>query len=160
VTAGQPPNPTAKAKAKQAVESASSAPTAPAGPVAQCPLPKPPPAGPAAAEQAAIAQELGKLKPEDVAVIREGLKNLDAGTRPPELHPSGKWGGSKGTYKNKSQPFLPKTDASGTPITYKEYYLPKDPSDPTFHGSRRMLQGSDGSVHYTNDHYKSFTKVR
>jgi RHS repeat-associated protein len=75
------------------------------------------------------------------------------------LSPSGYKGGR--TFKNDGRgggQTLPKTDSSGRPVTYKEY-------DVNLHtpgvnrGGERIVRGSDGSSYYTNDHYKTFTKI-
>ncbi len=54
---------------------------------------------------------------------------------------------------------LPTTDSSGNAITYKEFdvnnKLPGLARD-----SERFVRGSDGSVYYTNDHYRSFIKIK
>jgi len=54
---------------------------------------------------------------------------------------------------------LPKTDADGNPITYKEYDVwPKVPGQGR--GTERIVIGSDNSAYYTDDHYKTFTQIR
>ena len=60
------------------------------------------------------------------------------------------------SYRNKDNQ-LPQVDNNGNPIIYKEfdvnnYIGPKRDSE-------RFVRGSDGSVYYTNNHYKSFTKI-
>ncbi|MDR2672163.1 MAG: hypothetical protein LBC35_02485, partial [Coriobacteriales bacterium] len=59
---------------------------------------------------------------------------------------------------NDSKNQLPSTDATGNPITYKEFdvndYVPGAERD-----KERFLRGSDGSVYYTSDHYASFVKI-
>ena len=53
---------------------------------------------------------------------------------------------------------LPTTDQYNTPITYKEFdvnnKLPSRGRD-----GERFVRGSDGSVYYTEDHYKTFKKI-
>ncbi len=44
-------------------------------------------------------------------------------------------------------------DASGNPITYEEYYLPKSPGDTTKWGTNRLVVGSDGNAYVTTTHY-------
>lgn len=52
---------------------------------------------------------------------------------------------------------LPKTDAKGNPISYKEYDV--NPYQKGVNrGTERIVKGSDGSTYYTNDHYGTFTK--
>ena len=55
--------------------------------------------------------------------------------------------------------FLPSADASGNPITYREFDVHN--FDPLV-GSRdayRFVIGSDGSIYYTNDHYLTFFRI-
>ncbi len=54
---------------------------------------------------------------------------------------------------------LPKTDADGKPITYKEYDINPAPPKGQTRGTERMVKGSDGKVYYTDDHYKTFTEI-
>lgn len=54
---------------------------------------------------------------------------------------------------------LPRKDAKGKPIKYQEWDV--NPHKPGVNrGPERLVTGSDGSAHYTDDHYKSFTKIR
>jgi dienelactone hydrolase len=54
---------------------------------------------------------------------------------------------------------LPQTDAQGRRIRYREWDV--NPLRPGVNrGAERLVTGSDGSAHYTDDHYKSFKKVR
>ncbi len=54
---------------------------------------------------------------------------------------------------------LPKTDAQGNPIQYREWDVnPKITG--VNRGPERLVTGSDGSAYYTGDHYQSFTQVR
>ncbi|MBL1230373.1 hypothetical protein IW492_14145 [Enterococcus sp. BWB1-3] len=76
-------------------------------------------------------------------------------------------GQSQGTkagrsYKNdgsEGSQILPEIDANGNPIKYKEFdvnnKIPGQNRD-----SERFIKGSDGSTYYTDDHYKSFQKVK
>jgi len=53
---------------------------------------------------------------------------------------------------------LPKQDASGDAVTYKEYDVdPKVSGTPR--NAERIVVGSDGTAYYTNDHYKTFTPI-
>jgi guanyl-specific ribonuclease Sa len=57
------------------------------------------------------------------------------------------------------QEILPRTDASGNAIEYKEW-------DVNTHvpgvnrGAERLVTGSDGSAYYTGNHYDTFVKIR
>jgi guanyl-specific ribonuclease Sa len=55
---------------------------------------------------------------------------------------------------------LPKTDANGKPITYKEYDVNPAPAAGQTRGAERMVIGSDGKTYYTTDHYKTFTEIK
>ncbi len=55
---------------------------------------------------------------------------------------------------------LPKTDANGKPITYKEYDVNPAPTGGKNRGVERMVTGSDGKTYYTSDHYKTFTEIK
>ena len=50
---------------------------------------------------------------------------------------------------------LPKKDAAGNPITYKEWDV-NPYRKGVNRGAERIVTGSDGSAYYTNDHYKTF----
>jgi RHS repeat-associated protein len=54
---------------------------------------------------------------------------------------------------------LPKTDAAGNRITYKEYDV-NPSSQGVNRGAERIVRGSDGSAYYTDTHYKTFTKIQ
>jgi guanyl-specific ribonuclease Sa len=54
---------------------------------------------------------------------------------------------------------LPRTDPEGRPITYQEWDVhPKEPG--VNRGAERLVTGSDGSAYFTNDHYRTFKKIR
>jgi RHS repeat-associated protein len=54
---------------------------------------------------------------------------------------------------------LPKTDANGNPITYREWDVnPRTPG--VNRGAERVVTGSDGSSYYTDNHYQTFTKIK
>ena len=55
---------------------------------------------------------------------------------------------------------LPKTDANGNPVTYKEYDVNPAPKAGQNRGAERMVIGSDGKAYYTDDHYKTFTEFK
>lgn len=52
---------------------------------------------------------------------------------------------------------LPNKDTNGNAITYKEYDV-NNYTGP-IRDSERFVRGSDGSVYYTDNHYKSFIKI-
>lgn len=54
---------------------------------------------------------------------------------------------------------LPRKDADDKPIKYREWDV--NPHRPGVNrGAERLVTGSDGSAYYTNDHYRSFKKIR
>lgn len=54
---------------------------------------------------------------------------------------------------------LPQTDSSGRRIRYREWDV--NPLRPGVNrGAERLVTGSDGSAHYTDDHYSTFKKIR
>lgn len=73
--------------------------------------------------------------------------------------PKGFKGGKN--YKNDGRgggEVLPKTDAKGNPVSYKEYDV--NPfSKGVNRGAERIVRGSDGKAYYTSDHYGSFTPM-
>jgi guanyl-specific ribonuclease Sa len=73
--------------------------------------------------------------------------------------PAGYRGGS--TFLNDGRgggQVLPKTDAAGNGITYREYDV--NPFTPGVNrGTERIVMGSDGKAYYTNNHYTTFTPL-
>jgi ribonuclease T1 len=54
---------------------------------------------------------------------------------------------------------LPRIDAQGRPIRYREWDVnPKVPG--RNRGAERLITGSDGRAYYTNDHYATFRRIR
>lgn len=54
---------------------------------------------------------------------------------------------------------LPRQDADDKPIKYREWDV--NPHRPGVNrGAERLVTGSDGSAYYSNDHYRSFKKIR
>jgi len=53
---------------------------------------------------------------------------------------------------------LPRTDADGKPVTYREWDV--NPYTGANRGTERLVTGSDGSAWYTDDHYDSFVRIR
>jgi guanyl-specific ribonuclease Sa len=66
-----------------------------------------------------------------------------------------------GTFQNDGRgggDVLPKTDADGQAIKYREWDV--NPPGPGGRDAERIVKGSDGSPYYTPDHYKTFRKIR
>lgn len=61
-------------------------------------------------------------------------------------------------YKNRDG-LLPGVDENGNAITYKRYDVNNLPEGASSRDGHRFVRGSDGSVYYTSDHYKTFTKL-
>jgi len=53
---------------------------------------------------------------------------------------------------------LPRRDARGEPITYREWDV--NPYTGANRGAERLVTGSDGSAWYTSDHYNTFVRIR
>jgi guanyl-specific ribonuclease Sa len=74
--------------------------------------------------------------------------------------PSGYRGGR--TFRNDGRgggEVLPRTDASGNPITYREWDVNAQ-TPGVNRGAERLVTGNDGSAYYTNDHYRTFIKIK
>jgi guanyl-specific ribonuclease Sa len=56
-----------------------------------------------------------------------------------------------------TDPVLPRTDAAGNPISYREWGTAPSASDPK-PGGERIVTGSDGSIYYSPDHYQTFLR--
>jgi ribonuclease T1 len=70
--------------------------------------------------------------------------------------PSGYVGGRKFTNREKR---LPKNDENGNKINYQEWDVnPKVKG--VNRGAERLITGSDNTAYFTNDHYKTFTKIK
>jgi len=90
------------------------------------------------------------------AHVAKLLQYLDEHHRPPDDYEGGR------TFHNAArdgEEALPRTDAGGRPITYREWDVhPRIPG--VNRGAERLVTGSDGSAYYTADHYRTFAKVR
>lgn len=112
-------------------------------------------AAPAAAVSAAGAAQAAAEAQAPVRIPAEALQVLayvrDHGEAPP-----GHVGGRRfGNYEGR----LPKLDARGRPIAYREWDIfPKRPG--RSRGQHRLVTGGDGRAWYTADHYRTFTEIR
>ena len=86
------------------------------------------------------------------AKVARVLKHIDETGEAPKNYVGGRhFGNFEGQ--------LPKRDKKGKTIKYQEWDVnPKIPGKNR--GAERLITGSDGSAHYTADHYKSFKKIR
>ena len=55
---------------------------------------------------------------------------------------------------------LPRKDANGKDITYKEFDINRKDPVTNNRDSKRFVSGSDGSVYYTDDHYMTFKRIK
>lgn len=70
--------------------------------------------------------------------------------------PNGYVGGR--TFQNRER-LLPKTDNNGQKLSYQEWDVhPKE--EGKNRGAERLITSSQGEAYYTNDHYRSFTKIK
>ncbi|APB01395.1 ribonuclease domain-containing protein [Nocardia seriolae] len=84
------------------------------------------------------------------------LVEIDAGRWPGSANSPGTHGGD--TWNNR-EGRLPAKDSGGKAIAYQEWDVnPKQPGQGR--DAERIITGSDGSVYYTGDHYKTFTRMR
>jgi guanyl-specific ribonuclease Sa len=93
------------------------------------------------------------------ASIGAALKTLDVIDRTGAA-PQGFQGGRQFQNDGRSGgQVLPRTDANGNSITYREWDVnARQPGVPR--GAERIVTGSDGSAYYTDNHYTTFTKIR
>ena len=84
------------------------------------------------------------------------LRHVDEHGRAPEGYEGGRDFHNAGANGEKG---LPKADAGSKVIAYREWDV-----NPTQRGvnrgAERLVTGSDGSAYYTDDHYRTFTKIR
>jgi ribonuclease T1 len=84
------------------------------------------------------------------------LRHIDEHHRAPDGYEGGR------TFRNlgrDGEESLPRTDARGRPITYREWDVNRRMPGVN-RGAERLVTGSDGSAYFTADHYRTFTKIR
>jgi dienelactone hydrolase len=113
-----------------------------------------PPAAPP--EKAADTPKPPPNKPRVQADIPEKalavLKHIDQNGEAPAGYEGGRRFGN-------FERLLPNTDRAGRRINYREWDV--NPLRPGVNrGAERLVTGSDGSAYYTDDHYRSFKKIR
>jgi guanyl-specific ribonuclease Sa len=97
-----------------------------------------------------------KRPPGVPAKVAEVLKFIDEHDRPPEGYEGGR---TFHNYGNNGEESLPRRDAHGKAISYREWDVnPKIAG--RNRGAERLITGSDGSAYYTSDHYRTFIKIR
>ena len=87
--------------------------------------------------------------------VRDTLNQIKRAGAPPSGYKGGKQFMNDG---REGGQVLPKTDAQGKPINYKEYDV-QPYQQGVNRGAERLVRGSDGSAWYTSDHYKTFTRI-
>jgi ribonuclease T1 len=88
--------------------------------------------------------------------VTKVLRYIDEHHRAPEGYEGGRDFHNAGASGQKG---LPRRDADGKAIAYREWDVnPKVRG--VNRGAERLVTGSDGSAYYTEDHYRTFTKVR
>jgi dienelactone hydrolase len=80
------------------------------------------------------------------------LKHVDDRGEAPDGYEGGR------TFLNVEK-HLPQTDDAGKRIKYREWDV-NPLRQGTNRGPERLVTGSDGSAYYTDDHYRTFTKIR
>lgn len=90
------------------------------------------------------------------AHVTRTLALIDAGRWPEAANAPGTRGGD--TFRNNER-LLPVRDDAGDRITYREWDVnPKRPG--RSRDAERIVTGSDGTAWYTDDHYRSFIRIR
>jgi guanyl-specific ribonuclease Sa len=96
-----------------------------------------------------VAQEPVRAVPERVLKV---LRYVDEHKEAPPGYEGGR---TFGNFENR----LRQTDGRGQRIRYREWDVhPRRPG--VNRGAERLVTGSEGSAYYTDDHYRSFTKIR
>ena len=91
--------------------------------------------------------------PADVpAKVLAVLKHVDDDGTAPQGYEGGR------TFVN-AEKHLPRADARGKAITYHEWDV-NPHKEGVNRGAERLITGSDGAAYYTDDHYKTFKKIR
>ena len=80
------------------------------------------------------------------------LEYVDKNNEPMENYEGGR------TFGN-FEKHLPAADDKGTKIKYREWDV-NEHKPGVNRGVERLITGSDGSAYYTDDHYKTFKKIR
>lgn len=129
-------------------------PAAPPGTTAKPPAPatrpaNPPMANPRPATPPSAPPTAGRNAPEKFLKV---LDYVDKNGQPMAGYEGGR---NFGNFERR----LPQTDRSGKRIRYREWDV--NPLRPGLNrGAERLITGSDGSAHYTLDHYDTFKKIR
>ncbi|MCA9192399.1 MAG: DUF4150 domain-containing protein [Planctomycetales bacterium] len=102
---------------------------------------------------------ISKVIPPKVRDVLDKIRKKNGA--PPKGHKGGKTFENDGRMDKatgKPGEILPKTDADGRPITYKEYDV-NPYQKGVDRGPERIVIGSDGNAYYTSNHYQTFTPI-
>ncbi|MDL9946682.1 ribonuclease domain-containing protein [Gordonia sp. ABSL11-1] len=90
------------------------------------------------------------------AHVRTTLALIDAGDWPAAAHAPGTRGGT--VFRNNERN-LPVTGSDGRRVSYREWDVnAKEPG--RSRDAERIVTGSDGTAWYTDDHYRTFVRIR
>ena len=92
--------------------------------------------------------------------VPQKAKDVLSHVRATNNAPPGYKGGR--TFKNDGRgggQVLPKKDAQGNPLTYREFDV-NPYQRGVSRGGQRIVVGSNGKAYYTSDHYGTFTPIR
>jgi guanyl-specific ribonuclease Sa len=92
------------------------------------------------------------LPPEVASKINAVLDHVDKRGEPMAGYVGGR------EFQNR-EGVLPRRDADGDPIRYREWDVNPKISGVN-RGPERLVTGSDGSAYFTDDHYRTFIKIR
>lgn len=88
--------------------------------------------------------------------VRQTLEYIERTGNPPPGYQGGRQFMNDGRGRGQ---VLPRTDARGNPVTYREYDV--RPFRPGVNrGAQRLVRASDGSAYYTADHYRTFIQIK
>jgi RHS repeat-associated protein len=104
----------------------------------------------------AVAAALGRAMTKVPSQATEVLNHVQTKKSPPAGYKGGTQYANDGRMNGQ---VLPRNDALGNPVTYREYDV--NPYQTGVNrGTERIVIGSDGKAYYTDNHYQSFTPMR
>lgn len=106
-------------------------------------------------QRSSTALGSGTVSPGVPLKARQTLQHIEKTGQPPPGFQGGRQFMNDGRGRGQ---VLPRADARGNPITYREYDV-NPYRRGVNRGAERLVRGSDGSAYYTADHYKTFVKI-